>query len=51
MWICSFYIENMYTYIPKIDTLNIISNILEINPEININIQKEILHILQTVMK
>jgi hypothetical protein len=49
--ICSFDTENMYTNIPKIDTINIISNILENNQEIDRNIKKGILHILQTVME
>jgi hypothetical protein len=40
----------MYTDIPKIDTKNIISNTLKSNLEIN-KIQKEILHILRTVME
>jgi hypothetical protein len=48
--ICSF-IENMYTNIPKNDTINIINNILESNSKITMNIQKEILHILQTVIE
>jgi hypothetical protein len=40
MRICSFDIENMYTYIPKRDTIK--NNVLESNPEINMNIWKEI---------
>jgi hypothetical protein len=51
MRICSLDIENMYTNIPKRDTINIINNIQESNPEINMNIWKEILYILQTVME
>jgi hypothetical protein len=49
MRICSFDIENMYTNTPKRDAINIINNILESNPEINMNTWKEILHILQIV--
>jgi hypothetical protein len=49
--ICSFDIENMYTNIPKIDIINIINNILENNQETDRNIQKETLHIVQTVME
>jgi hypothetical protein len=51
MRIYSFDTENMYTNIPKIDIINITSNILENNQEIDRNIQKETLHILQTVME
>jgi hypothetical protein len=51
MGICSFEVENMYTKTPKIDSIKIIGNILGSNPEINMNIQKEILHILQRVME
>jgi hypothetical protein len=51
MQICSFDIENMYTDIPKINTVNIICNLLGGNPEINMNIRKEILHMLQIVME
>jgi hypothetical protein len=42
------YLENMYTNIPKHDTVNLISNVLKNNPEINENTQKETLHKLQT---
>jgi hypothetical protein len=45
--ICSCHIKNTYTNIPKIVTINIICNILESNSEIDMNIQKGILHILQ----
>jgi hypothetical protein len=41
----------MYANIPKIDTINIICNILGCNPEIIMNFQKEILHILQRAME
>jgi hypothetical protein len=41
----------MYTNIPKRDTINIINNILESNPEINMNIWEEIIHILQIVIE
>jgi hypothetical protein len=51
MQICSFDIENMYTNIPKINTISIICNLLGGNPEINMNIQKEILHTLKMVME
>jgi hypothetical protein len=49
MRICSFDIENMYTNIPKIDTINIINSILEGNKETNRSTQKEIVYLLQTV--
>jgi hypothetical protein len=45
MRIYYFDMENLYTNISKIDTTNIIYNIPGSNPEINMNIQKEILHI------
>jgi hypothetical protein len=51
MRICSFDVESMYTDIPKNGTVNVINSILESNPEITLNIQKEILHILQTVIE
>jgi hypothetical protein len=51
MRICSFDIKNIYTNVPKIDTINIICNTLGSNPEINMNIQKEILNILQIMME
>jgi hypothetical protein len=35
MRMCSFYIENMYTTIPYIDTINIITNIFKTNSEID----------------
>jgi hypothetical protein len=47
---CSFDIENMYTNIPILDTINIISNILKDNPQNNEKIQKEILYITQTIL-
>jgi hypothetical protein len=34
----------MYTNTSKRDTINIINDILENNPEINMNIRKEIIH-------
>jgi hypothetical protein len=49
--ICSFDIANMYINIPKIYAINIICNMLGSNQEINMNIQKETLHILQTAME
>jgi hypothetical protein len=49
--ICSFDIENMYAHIPRKDIINIISNILDNNAEIQSNIRKEITHILKTVME
>jgi hypothetical protein len=45
----SFDIEKMYIDIPTRYATNIINNILESNPEININIKKEILHIVNSV--
>jgi hypothetical protein len=47
--ICSFDIENMYTNISNIDTINIISNIFKTNSEIKESSQKERIHILKTV--
>jgi hypothetical protein len=41
MQICSFSILNVHSSIPKQDTINIISNILKSNPEINKNIQSK----------
>jgi hypothetical protein len=41
--------EKIYSNIPKADIVNIISTVLESNTEININIGKEILLVLQTV--
>jgi hypothetical protein len=40
----------MYTNIPTLDTMNIISNILKDNPLNKENIQKEILYITQAIM-
>jgi hypothetical protein len=40
----------MYTNIPKIDTLNIINNILKNNSAINKNNREEIVHILQVIV-
>jgi hypothetical protein len=51
MRICSFDIENMYSNTPKRDTIHIINNILESNPEMNSNIREEILRTMQTVMQ
>jgi hypothetical protein len=39
----------MYTNIPAVDTITIITNILEDNPRIDVSKQKEIIHILKTV--
>jgi hypothetical protein len=47
--LCSFDITNMYTNIPKI--WFIIKNILENNNEIGKNIQKETIHILETIIE
>lgn len=41
----------MYTNIPKNGNIHIINNVLENNPDITMNIQKEILYILQTVIE
>jgi hypothetical protein len=49
--ICSFDKENVYTNVPKHDTINIISNILKDNPQNNENIHKDILYITQTIME
>jgi hypothetical protein len=51
MRICWFDRENMCINTPKIDIIYIICNTLGSNPEINMNIRKEILHILETVME
>jgi hypothetical protein len=50
MRIISFDVENMYTIITKRDSINIINNMLESNPETT-RISENILHILQTVME
>jgi hypothetical protein len=47
----SFDVQNMYTNIPKTGTTDIITNILKFNAGISENNQKEIAHILETVMK
>jgi hypothetical protein len=47
----SFDITNMYTNIPKIGVINIIKKILENNNEIEKNIQKETIHILETIIQ
>jgi hypothetical protein len=49
--LCSFYITDMYTNIPKIGVINIIKKILENNNEIEKNIQKETIHILETIIE
>jgi hypothetical protein len=41
----------MYTNTPKLHTINIMTNILNLNTEINKNSQKEITHILKTVIE
>jgi hypothetical protein len=41
----------MYTNIPKIGVINIIKKILENNNEIEKNIQKETVHILETIIE
>jgi hypothetical protein len=41
----------MYTNIPKIGVINIIKKILENNNEIEKNIQKETIHILDTIIE
>jgi hypothetical protein len=41
----------MYTNISKTETTDIITNILTINSGIKANSQKEIIHILETVME
>jgi Tfp pilus assembly pilus retraction ATPase PilT len=51
MRICSFSKENMYTNIPRIEATDIITNTLKINSGINENSQKEIMHILKTIME
>jgi hypothetical protein len=48
---CSFDITNMYTIIPRVESTNIIANILERNSNIGDNNQKEIIHMLQTTME
>ena len=49
--LCSFDIENMYTNIPKKDIMNITKNILQRNHNTNINTQKEIMCIMNTVLE
>jgi hypothetical protein len=51
MRLCSFDIENVYINMSKIDTINIINIIVKSSSEINMNMWKEILHILQTVIE
>jgi hypothetical protein len=46
MTIHSLDIENMYTDIPKMDTTNIIVNILKINSGINENMQNKIAYLI-----
>jgi hypothetical protein len=41
----------MYANIPKLDTINIIISMLNLNPEINNNSQKEITRIIKTVIE
>jgi hypothetical protein len=41
----------MYTCIPKYNTINIITNVLKGNTQINENIEKETLYITQTIME
>jgi hypothetical protein len=48
MRMCSFNVENMYTNIPKSGVINVITNALLTNPEIEKINQKEILHTLKT---
>jgi hypothetical protein len=49
--LCSFDITNTYTNIPKIGAINITKKILENNNEIKKNIQKETIHILETIIE
>jgi hypothetical protein len=49
--IYSFYIENMYTHITKLDTTNIIISILKIISGINENIQNGKVYVIKTVME
>jgi hypothetical protein len=49
--LCSFDITNMYTNIPKIGVINIIKKILQNNNKIEKNIQKETVHILETIIE
>jgi hypothetical protein len=53
MWICSFYLEIVYTNISKRGMMNIINSmsVLENNPEINITVWYEISCIPKTVME
>jgi hypothetical protein len=48
--ICSFDITNMYTNIPKKDTITITKNILQ-NHDINIDTQKEIMQLMNTILE
>jgi hypothetical protein len=48
--LCSFDIENMYTNIPKNNIISVINNILRYIHKIDYKIQKEITHILETVI-
>jgi hypothetical protein len=51
MRLCSFDIENMYTNIPKTNVINIISNIINEDKDINKNYQQKIIHILKVVLE
>jgi hypothetical protein len=49
--ICSFYIENIYTNIPRTETTDIVTSIPKINSGYNENSPKEVIHILKSVME
>jgi hypothetical protein len=49
MTMCSFDIENMYTNMPKSDTINVMDNILKTSRKVVETNQKGMIHILQTV--
>jgi hypothetical protein len=49
--LCSFYVENMYTNIPKDDIINIISNIINKYQDISKNYQCQIIQTLKTTLE
>jgi hypothetical protein len=49
--ICSFDIQNMYTNIPKLEIMNIITDIMENNPDITKTTQEEITNIPKSIME
>jgi hypothetical protein len=46
---CSFAIENTYTNIPKLDTINVTTNILKLNSEIEEERKKKKIHVVKSM--